>query len=319
MKLGLAIGLALALLGCGPGELSSSLDQRFPATPGGLLQVDLDLGDEARADRVTLEVRSHEADEVWAVADVSGPGASAVSFRVEHGADGVRVYGRAGGLLSWLFGGPSVQIRVFVPREFSVDVRSASGPILVENVTGELRARTAQGRLEVRGADGPVRIRTRGGAVEVTEAQGSVDVRAHAGSIALAWISGPVDARTCDGDVTARHLDGAIDLRTDAGEIELQDVRGTVLARTESGSVSASFLGAAAGELETRRGSIEVSVPAQLGLALDARSGAGSVEVADGLAIQGKRSPERVTGTLNGGGGTLRVYTARGTVRVAPR
>jgi hypothetical protein len=91
------------------------------------LQVDLDLGEEARPERVALEVRSHDADEVWAVADVSGPGAAGVSFRLERDDTGVRVYGRAGGLLSWLFGGPSVQLRVFVPREFSVDLRSASG------------------------------------------------------------------------------------------------------------------------------------------------------------------------------------------------
>ena len=44
----------------------TALDQRIPAAPGGLLQVDVDLGAEARADRVSLEVRAHDADEVWA-------------------------------------------------------------------------------------------------------------------------------------------------------------------------------------------------------------------------------------------------------------
>lgn len=107
MKLGLAV--ALALVACSPAELSASLDRRLPARPGGRLQVDLDLGEEARPERVSLEVRSHDADEVWAFADVSGPGASSVSFRLEPDESGVRLYGHAGGPLSWLFGGPSVR------------------------------------------------------------------------------------------------------------------------------------------------------------------------------------------------------------------
>ena len=319
MKLWLAIALSIALLACSPGEFSGSLDQRLPAKPGGLLQVDLDLGEAARTERVTLDVRSHDADEVWAVADVSGPGASAVSFRLEHDDTGVRVYGRAGGLLSWLFGGPSVQLRVFVPREFSVDLRSASGPIRVEDVTGSQRARTSDGCLDVRGAEGPVRLRTRGGAITVTEVQGAVEVRAQDGSIELGWITGAVDARTGQGNLSASHLDGRAELRADSGEIELRDVRGEVSAKTESGAVYASFLADPSGSIETQRGSVEVSLPAAAKLALDARSGRGRVEIGAGLDVDGARGEDRATGTLNGGGETLRIYTARGSVRVEPR
>jgi hypothetical protein len=314
----LAIALSLALAACSE-EFSGSLDQRLPAEPGGLLQVDLDLGEEARADRVALEVRSHDADEVWAVADVSGPGASSVRFRLESDDGGVRVYGRAGGLLSWLFGGPSVELRVFVPREFSVDLRSASGPIRVEDVTGSLRARTRDGRLEVRGAEGPVRLRTRGGEVAVTEVQGDVEIRAEDGAIDLAWITGAVDARTGQGNLAASHLDGSAELRADSGEIGLRDVRGQVVAKTESGAVYASFLADPSGEIETQRGSVEVSLPANARLALDARSGRGSVEIGRGLALDGTRAADRAQGTLNGGGETLRIYTARGSVRLEPR
>ena len=319
MKLGLGLAITLALVACSPNELSGSLDQRLPAKTGGLLQVDLDLGEEARAERVTLEVRSHDADEVWAVADVSGPGASAVSFRLEHDDGGVRLYGRAGGLLSWLFGGPSVALRVFVPREFSVDLRSASGPIRVEDVTGTLRARTADGRLEVRGVEGPVRLRTRGGDVAATEIQGDVEVRAQDGSIELGWITGAVDARTGQGDLVARHLDGRVELRAEDGEIELRDLRGEVSAKTESGAVFASFLADPSGVIETQRGSVEVNLPATAKLALDARSGSGRVEVGVGLEVLGERALDRATGTLNGGGQALRIYTARGSVRVEPR
>ena len=64
---------------------------------------------------------------------------------------------------------------------------------------------------------------------------------------------------------------------------------------------------------------MEVSLPARAKLALDARSGRGRVEVGEGLAIDGPRAEDRVVGALNGGGETLRIYTARGAVRVDAR
>ncbi len=92
---------------------AQDLDRRIAVQPGGRLLVDLDLGQENRSERVSLEVRSHDADEVWAVADLSGLGASSVKFRLDHDERGVvRLYGRAGGLMSWLFGGPGVHVRV---------------------------------------------------------------------------------------------------------------------------------------------------------------------------------------------------------------
>lgn len=317
----LCVVLALALAACGPADGPSALDQRIAARPGRLLQVDVDLGEETRPDRVALEVRSHDADEVWAVADVSGPGSGTVTFRLEHGEEGVRLYARAGGLGSWLFGGPSVQLRVFVPREFSVDLRSASGPIRIEDVIGAVRARTTGGRIDVRGAEGPVRLRTGAGEVAVTEVRGDVEVRAQQGDVELAWISGAVDARTGQGDMKVRHVDGPIALRADEGELELRDLRGRVEAKTESGAVYASFIGDPGGVLETQAGSIEVRLPTQAGVALDARTGRGQVEISDDLPLAGERARDRVVGRLNGGGGgeTLRVYTARGSVRLEAR
>jgi len=131
---------------------AENLDRRIPVRPEGLLQVDLDLGDEVRPDRVSLEVRSHDADEVWVVAELSGLGDSSVKFRVEHDEETVRLYARSGGVMSWLFGGPGVTVNIWVPRDFSLDLRSASGPIRVEDVHGEIRARTTDAGIEVRAA-----------------------------------------------------------------------------------------------------------------------------------------------------------------------
>ncbi len=295
------------------------LDQRVPARAGGLLQIDLDMGEDFLAERLSLDIRSHDADEVWAVADLSGPGGSTVSFRLDHDERGVRLYGRSGGLLAWLLGGPGVSVRVWVPREFSVDARCSSGPIRIEEVHGEIRARTSDADIELVSGEGSARLRTSDGGVQVTELLGDVEIRTSEGPVEVSWVSGDVDVRTGGGGIELTHIDGRISATTDEGPITLEDVSGPVEARTERGPIYASFRGAAAGFLETRRGSVEVFLPGETGAELEARSLRGGVDIAPGLAWEGERGENHVLGRVNGGGAALRLYTGRGLVRVGER
>jgi hypothetical protein len=312
--------VALAFLGLGCTQVQADgLDRRIGVKPGGLLQVDLDLGEEVRPGRVSLEVRSHDADEVWAVADLSGLGASSVKFRLEHDERVVRLYGRSGGLVSWIFGGPGVSVRIWVPRHFSVDLRSASGPIRIEDVTGGIRARTRDASIAVEGAEGSLDLRTRAGAVRATEVLGNVEVRAFEGKVALSWVNGDVDVRTGRGDIRLRHIDGSVSLRTDNGEIRIEEIRGVADAKTERGAIYTSFAAAPRGLLETRRGSIEVLFPEHFGIELDAQARRGTVEVGAGVEVDGSRSADRFVGEVNGGGDPLTVYTARGSIHLDRR
>ncbi|MBW2279160.1 MAG: DUF4097 family beta strand repeat protein [Deltaproteobacteria bacterium] len=292
---------------------AQDLDRRIPVRPAGLLQVDLDLGEEVRPDRVSLEVRSHDADEVWIVAELSGLGDSSVKFRVEHDEQTVRLYARSGGLMSWLFGGPGVTVNIWVPREFSLDLRSSSGPIRIEDVRGEIRARTTEAVIEVRAVEGRLKLRTDSGSVEVVEMLGAVEVKSTAGSVELAWVTGDVEVRTGEGDILIRHVAGRSQLRTGTGEIEIREARGATLAKTERGAIYASFAGAPEGRLETRRGSVVVAFPSHMGAALDARTRHGVVEVDQ------KPGGSEYIGAVNGGGEALVIYSARGSIRVGRR
>jgi hypothetical protein len=313
------LAVALALLAWALGARAQDLDERVPAQSGGQLQVDLDFGEEGAFERVSLEVRSHDADEVWAVADLSGIGASDVVFRLEHDERGVRLYGRAEGLLSWVFGGPGVVMRVWVPREFGADLRCTSGPIRVEDLTGAVRARTAGSSIDVRSVDGSVELRTERGAITATEVQGGVSVRSAGGPVALRWIAGPVDVTADAGEVRLAHVGGRVEVRLESGEVVLDDVRGPADVKLEQGAIAATFTDAPAGSLETRSGSVEVLLPEHAGAELQARSGRGSVEVDASVRPEGTRAADQFVGKLNGGGPPLRVFTARGSVRVAAR
>jgi DUF4097 and DUF4098 domain-containing protein YvlB len=295
------------------------VDERISVEPGGLLEVDVEMGEGLRPDPGSLEVVSHDADEVWVFADASGWGASGVQFRLEKTPSSVRLYGRVKGAFAWLFGGPQIRVRVWVPREFSVDARASSGPITIEEIHGAVRARTRDGSIELSGAEGSVKLRSEGGGVRVSEVLGNVDIKSSGGPVEVSWVRGRVEARTESGDVSVKHVEGGVLARTDRGEIQLAEVGGEVDAKTERGGVFASLLGEPRGLLETRSGSVEVLVPEGAGSELEARSAEGGVVLSPGLALEGVREEDRAVGRLNGGGAPLRLYTARGTIRVSAR
>ena len=85
-----AIGLWLLAALLAGRVLADDMDERIPVEPGGRLEVDLDLGQGLRPDPGSLEVVSHDADQVWILADASGWGASGVRFRMDRGEQAVR-------------------------------------------------------------------------------------------------------------------------------------------------------------------------------------------------------------------------------------
>ncbi len=311
------LGLALAVSLASCADLSEGLDERIDVGPDGRLEVDLHFGEGLRPDPGSLEVAAHEGSEVRMLSQVSGWGAGGVELRAERNGSTVRLLGSVGGALSWLFGGPNVQVRIWVPRGFALDLRASAGPIRVDEVGGSVRARTGTGQIEVAGARGAVKLRASEGDVRVSDAVRDVRIRASAGDIELSWVEGAVEARTGEGSIDASHIRGPISLRSDAGEIELSAVAGPVEAKTESGAVFVSFAEAPAGVLETRDGPVEAVLPAEAGLELDAEARDGSVELAGGLELDGEREEGRAAGRVGAGGPPLRLYTARGGIRVS--
>ena len=107
-------------------------------------------------------------------------------------------------------------------------------------------------------------------------------------------------------------------MSTANGGIELRDTDGSARARTERGNIVASFVGPPEGSLETSRGNVHVRLGDDSGALLEAISRDGEVALA-GLELDGIEEPARRIGRIGAGGPTLRVYTARGNVRVSGR
>jgi DUF4097 and DUF4098 domain-containing protein YvlB len=202
--------------------------------------------------------------------------------------------------LLWPFQLLRVQVDVRVPRRFSVVVHSAGG-----NVT-------------IAGLDGDASAQTSGGRVEVENITGSVDATTSGGRIEVAGVRGDVHAETSGGGIRVEEVSGSVEARSSGGGIDVRGAGGAVTAVTSNGRISASFSGPPAGDLETRGGRIEVRFPENAGADLDASTTGGRVEVDQHLTFAGEAQPHRVSGTVNGGGASLRVRTSGGGIRIEP-
>ncbi len=298
---------------------TGAFEEAIPVEPGGKLAVDVDLGEGLRPDPGFLELASHDADQVRVVADADGWASWGVSYTLDASGPAVRLGVRVEGATSWMFGGPRVRVRVWVPREFSVDIRSNSGPVRIQDIGGSVRARTRDAGVEVRGVSGPVKLRVVNGPAEIEEITGDLQVTSSEGPIQIAWVAGDVEARTTAGPIEMRHIDGEVTAKTLGGSIELAQIRGPIVARTERGSVRASFSGPPAGSLETEQGSVAVVIPTDSAADLDARATRGSVALDAAIALNGEEAENLVVGKINGGGALLLLRTSRGGIHLSRR
>lgn len=292
----------LAMLTAGHSTVhSDDFQEHIAVEPGGTLRVDLDLGE--------VEIESHDADTVR-IETRAGGWPWTVDFELEQDGRDVRLVSTtttAEGVLAqtarwalWPFQLLRVDVRVWVPRDYSVDAETAAGGIDVSDVTGDAYLRTAGGRIELENVVGDVDVSSAGGRIEIEEVDGTV--RAESGG----------------GRIQIEEVAGLVDVKSSGGRLHVSEAGGPVTAITSGGRVFTQFSGAPAGTIETGGGRIEVQFPEDAGVDLHAATGGGRVSVDEDLRFVGQASPQQWDGKINGGGLPLRVRTAGGRIRIEP-
>lgn len=289
MKFPIPIALALLLVAARPAG-TADLDETLPVEPGGKLRIELDIG--------AVDVESHDAHEVQIEADARG---GPVEFELHHSHNEVRLTGQVRGGWLNLFRGREVRVRARVPREFSVEVTTRAGRVDIEEVAGTVEVRTTGGNIDVDQISGDLELHTTGGTIDATEIEGDTEASTTGGSIRLEDVTGNVEARTS------------------GGEIRIEEVEGEVDAETTGGSIRVSWTAAPAGELRTTGGNIEVELPEDSGVQLQARTLGGHVEIDDDLMFSGRAERNHADGQLGAGGPNLDLRTTGGSVRIRRR
>jgi hypothetical protein len=227
-----------------------------------------------------------------------------------------------------------------------VSVETAGGDVSLANVDAALHARTAGGSIRVGDVNGAAILETSGGEIVAGLVQGALRAETAGGDLILRGASGPIEARTAGGQIQVGQSGGNVIAQTAGGSIRLQGARGRVEVKTAGGSIdllqmrnavrAATAAGAilaqidaelktfAASELETSVGDIQVYLPPNLPVTVDA-----AIDMAAGhkilsdfpLNIQKEGEPFapiklRGGGALNGGGEVLRLRAVAGNIEI---
>jgi DUF4097 and DUF4098 domain-containing protein YvlB len=156
----------------------------------------------------------------------------------------------------------------------------------------------------------------------VANVHGSANVRTSGGNLDCVDITGDVDGRTSGGRVYARSCHSRLQLQTSGGDITIEGFTGSDLhASSGGGSISADFVAAPKADsgLDTSGGNVTVRLPDNTAFNLDAHTDGGLVKTDLPVQVEGKRSGDKLKGTVNGGGPLLKLQTSGGDIEILKR
>jgi DUF4097 and DUF4098 domain-containing protein YvlB len=307
----LIVGMAVYALGGGPAALAGSRHQvNFAAAPveplaaGETPQVAID----DAASRVSVGVSNDGLVHVRDLTQMRGAIFSSSNYpqlRVTRTADGVRIERSARKNFSVaLFGFRDEAIQVDVPSGSHVQIARCSG-------------------------------------ADVAGISGGVNVQSQDGHVNLSDLRGTVDASSDDGYLTATNVRGdRLAMESSDGHLMLADVTvGSLVARTREGRIEASNLTIAGArpdatlhsddgplrvagtfgpngsyEVSTDDGSVNLRVPRDSDLAIDASSGDGRIDV-DGSSLARDDSARQAI-RLGVGSSTMKLATSDGSIHL---
>lgn len=286
-RLGLA---ALLVVAAAPAALAFEFEQSIEVRPGGRLEVEMDAG--------SVRIEGHDESVVRVEARAAGLGS--VDFDLESEGDEVRLSADFGGFAA-VFRSARALVLVRVPVDFSVEIETSGGSVWIEDLHGD------------------VEVQTSGGSIELDRIVGRVELETSGGSIRADQVVGELRAQTSGGSIRGSELSGGIEAETSGGSIQLHDVGGPVRAQTSGGSISVRFVARPEGEIEVSGGGIEVELPEGVGVAIEAESSGGRVEVADSLHLAGRIESGRIEAQAFGGGPQLQLRSSGGNVVIRSR
>jgi len=267
------------------------------------LRFNLDLetqGGDIEVERLEGQLRATTAGGNIRSGDIVGPA------KVETAGGGISL-GNIGGHLDAQTAGGSIQVG---DVKGNTILETSGGEIKAGRVGGTVLAETAGGDIVLRGASGALRAETAGGQIWIGESSGSISAQTAGGTIRLEGGRGVVTASTAGGSIDLFQVQGAVHAETSVGSILAQ--------------IGASRDTFGASRLETSMGDVQVYLPPDLPLTIDAaiRMALGhKIESDFPLRIAGEE-PGYVaqtlhgSGTLNGGGKLLYIRTVAGNIEI---
>jgi hypothetical protein len=183
--------------------------------------------------------------------------------------------------------------------------------------TTTLKATSGSGSIEVNGVEGAVTAETGSGSIRADDIGANARLGAGSGSIHASNVHGAANLHTGSGNLEVA-LTGAGDVyaQTGSGSIRIEGLSGGLRAGVGSGSIE--FAGNPTGEwrLESGSGGIRLQLPSSAHFNLNAETGSGGVQIDRPIVMQGALNKHHVSGSVNGGGPTIRATTGSGSITI---
>ncbi len=228
---------------------------------------------------------------------------------------------------------PRHELRVSVPRRLRVrlggrgvaEVRDVAGLQLVEyrgelttdGITGPITGDVREARIEF-GEGASIQIRAENARIRA-ESPATVDVDGERGSIEIVDPQGPVTLKTDYARMNVRGTGGPVTVTGEGGVITLREVAHPLTMKAERLTVDAELQVPVATVIEIEDDTVEVTLPREGGVQLEASIEDGTLRVPTGLTPVKSDRKESVTAAVGGGGPLVKVTVNRGELRIRSR
>jgi len=317
----LASVLGLMTISAAQAAIDSPIHRNFTVHSGGTITIDADVGDikvSSGATNVSVDVvrraktsSRSDADAIFKDLDVT--------FAQEG--NNVRIRSRYNHPTSWFHWNTDLDVHfvVHVPSEYSVDLATSGGDIVVSDLNGQVKARTSGGDVSLGRIGGVVDAHTSGGDVTLSASRGAAMLNTSGGDIKVGDAAGSLTAKTSGGSIDIGHAAGDLLAHTSGGSIVIGDAGGSIDAYSSGGSIRARLSRQPRGDskLSTSGGGITMTLAAGVAVDLDAHTSGGEVASEVPITVQGKQDESSMSGKVNGGGPRLVLRSSGGDIRVS--
>lgn len=231
-----------------------------------------------------------------------GVGFGGLHIDSHQNGDTVELEARSG---HWGIGVKTVRmsIEVRMPEDADLQLETSDGSIDMSSLKGKITAHTSDGSISASRLSGTINLSSSDGSIQVEELKGDIRLRTSNGSVGATHLDGRCQASSSDGGINVTGRFDALDINSDNGGVR---------ARVESGSTMTSPW-----HIRTADGSINIAVPTDFKTNIDASTSDGHITVDLPVLMQGNVSKSHLRGALNGGGESMLIRTADGSIHLS--
>ncbi|WP_028643938.1 DUF4097 family beta strand repeat-containing protein [Nocardioides sp. URHA0020] len=165
--------------------------------------------------------------------------------------------------LGSFFGGDhKLDVRVTLPTDSNVVVRTGSADISLTGDVGTAKLKSGSGTVHVGAASGPLLTETGSGDIRIEQARGALKVKSGSGDIVVGSSTGVVSVSTGSGDVRLGSTGGPTVVKTGSGDLEVGESTHDLSLTTGSGDLVVNRAHRGRVTAKGASGDVRVGIPA---------------------------------------------------------